>query len=1083
MGNQRLDVSSRIKQGTSRKEFEPLKPHSEPPKNIPYSADDNASDALGPSYTSRRMTKEQRALRFARVPCTRYEELKSGRDELQRRYIRERLMADPNKQYRLEDAITLQGACEEMCPEFERYQRAYENDVDLYEKNPATGEVDHSRMLKKFMRAAAGLPNPMPCDVRSPEALNGNPVGVIGFLTPSSARRACSQTRHAFVRDRSRSVRKDFSTSQHCRDLAAVYCHEVVARFHIIAIHELCENFPEQIHEEQRQLRFRGYHVPNEPEFRAYEVLFFLDPSRNLPAVTRIHPSAPQAPAIQRILELFQACTARKVVTPEEVYATAAAFFEAISQLGMGFVRLPSGDEKFIAVMEPHEPWIALDDLAHMLGFDSPDEALDFCKHYSLQLDPVEPSLVQLGTVGQVVVEFKAPTPDWLGQRIPKTTLVENLKGDVPLTKLIFGRSVRPGTFDPPPISSSTLEPSFETHAHSLNIEVCSGQLSHLEASVDIAHTSTPLESASNTTCRPERTSPPPSVGGQVGSAELPFSFKRAVEQLAKAKAAAEALRSEMSVNSPISEGAALPCANVPTVEQPQSPLPFSASRFTPPVRANLEAPAVSVAEYKPVAEAAAELVAPPETMVREASPLYEPDTLDRFLKDSTDPALDKLASTYRRTHLLSKCFERVRERHRSAAESRRPYAAKTLAALKKLKTAKHKPLKLPPDSDCMPYMRNSLPAGKALDEYVCEGIENFRSLQPCCATQLRPPSGLINKETFARWRIPIGVTNSEEPPARWLQKKLALELDDHGAYSAETGALPTPIPTKAILTLAGSAFVEPEPVELDYCTPVLQLEVHDPSVQDFDYWQRQGKTIQDFLSMPNMVNVSAVGIIYWPSSAQDRTSEQDIRQALAPAGLPDLTILIMATRNMGQQLINFLSSLASAADGCFQPVPTWDQVLGRQFTILNRLVDWIIASPYVGNPECCQAFINVFHQTLERCAALLNVPSLDLPIATRLASGDAMVGDLLADIATQFFCGVQACRPAAPISPSVVHAQFSVDVEAAINACLMMAIAMPPIPAPRPRVGRGPAEPEVDPVGAFRLRLNETREWIKAMQ
>ncbi|KAI0243807.1 actin cytoskeleton and mitosis protein [Massospora cicadina] len=1070
MGNQRLDVSSRIKQGTSRK-----------------GADDNASDALGPSYTSRRMTRATRV-----TVCPRpVHQIRGGRTAaLYRRYIRERLMADPNKQYRLEDTITLQGACEEMCPEFERYQRAYENDVDLYEKNPATGEVDHSRMLKKFMRAAAGLPNPMPCDVRSPEALMKSTDFLINEIV---GKESVFTNCHAFVRDRSRSVRKDF-TFQHCRDLAAVYCHEVVARFHIIAIHELCENFPEQIHEEQRQLRFtlislfefyddlrkEGITCPNEPEFRAYEVLFFLDPSRNLPAVTRIHPSAPQAPAIQRILELFQACTAsafsatepsRKVVTPEEVYATAAAFFEAISQLGDGFLY------GCLLEMNRTNPGIALDDLAHMLGFDSPDEALDFCKHYSLQLDPVEPSLVQLGTVGQVV----PPTPDWLGQRIPKTTLVENLKGDVPLTKLIFGRSVRPGTFDPPPSVAPPWSLALKlTPTRSIS-------------NVDIAHTSTvaetpslypsPLESASNTTCRPERTSPPPSVGGQVGSAELPFSFKRAVEQLAKAKAAAEALRSEMSVNSPISEGAALPCANVPTVEQPQSPLPFSASRFTPPVRANLEAPAVSVAEYKPVAEAAAELVAPPETMVREASPLYEPDTLDRFLKDSTDPALDKLASTYRRTHLLSKCFERVRERHRSAAESRRPYAAKTLAALKKLKTAKHKPLKLPPDSDCMPYMRNSLPAGKALDEYVCEGIENFRSGASLLRHPAAPSSGLINKETFARWRIPIGVTNSEEPPARWLQKKLALELDDHGAYSAETGALPTPIPTKAILTLAGSAFVEPEPVELDYCTPVLQLEVHDPSVQDFDYWQRQGKTIQDFLSMPNMVNVSAVGIIYWPSSAQDRTSEQDIRQALAPAGLPDLTILIMATRNMGQQLINFLSSLASAADGCFQPVPTWDQVLGRQFTILNRLVDWIIASPYVGNPECCQAFINVFHQTLERCAALLNVPSLDLPIATRLASGDAMVGDLLADIATQFFCGVQACRPAAPISPSVVHAQFSVDVEAAINACLMMAIAMPPIPAPRPRVGRGPAEPEVDPVGAFRLRLNETREWIKAMQ
>lgn len=61
---------------------------------------------------------------------------------------------------------------------------------------------------------------------------------------------------HAFLRDRTRSIRQDF-TLQNIRDITAVHCHERIARFHILAIHELCgydeEKFSEQ--QETEQLR------------------------------------------------------------------------------------------------------------------------------------------------------------------------------------------------------------------------------------------------------------------------------------------------------------------------------------------------------------------------------------------------------------------------------------------------------------------------------------------------------------------------------------------------------------------------------------------------------------------------------------------------------------------------------------------------------------------------------------------------------------------------------------------------------------------------------------------------------------
>ena len=48
--------------------------------------------------------------------------------------IRNGLLADPNKRTRLEDAITVVGTCQDMCPEFERIQRIREQAVERPEK-------------------------------------------------------------------------------------------------------------------------------------------------------------------------------------------------------------------------------------------------------------------------------------------------------------------------------------------------------------------------------------------------------------------------------------------------------------------------------------------------------------------------------------------------------------------------------------------------------------------------------------------------------------------------------------------------------------------------------------------------------------------------------------------------------------------------------------------------------------------------------------------------------------------------------------------------------------------------------------
>lgn len=61
---------------------------------------------------------------------------------------------------------------------------------------------------------------------------------------------------HPFIRDRTRSIRQDF-TLQNIRDQVAVEAHERIARFHILCLHEMShldeERFSEQ--QETEQLR------------------------------------------------------------------------------------------------------------------------------------------------------------------------------------------------------------------------------------------------------------------------------------------------------------------------------------------------------------------------------------------------------------------------------------------------------------------------------------------------------------------------------------------------------------------------------------------------------------------------------------------------------------------------------------------------------------------------------------------------------------------------------------------------------------------------------------------------------------
>ncbi|KAJ3101024.1 hypothetical protein HDU96_010146 [Phlyctochytrium bullatum] len=60
--------------------------------------------------------------------------MKEGRDALKQAYIDSGKMQDPSKKVHLDDAIDFIGECLDMCPEFERHEREYQNALADFEK-------------------------------------------------------------------------------------------------------------------------------------------------------------------------------------------------------------------------------------------------------------------------------------------------------------------------------------------------------------------------------------------------------------------------------------------------------------------------------------------------------------------------------------------------------------------------------------------------------------------------------------------------------------------------------------------------------------------------------------------------------------------------------------------------------------------------------------------------------------------------------------------------------------------------------------------------------------------------------------
>ncbi|EFP86402.2 uncharacterized protein PGTG_12358 [Puccinia graminis f. sp. tritici CRL 75-36-700-3] len=249
-------------------------------------------------------------------PDNRFLELKPHRDAERQNAVRQGLIPDPLKPRRLDEALPFLGTCLDMCPEFERHEREYQNNSDRWERYPGTFRIDPKKAVKAFHRPAAGNDQPLPSDVRPPGILKST----LDYLFKTLLAKESLFDTHGFIRDRTRSIRQDF-TLQNDRGPIAIECHERIARYHILCLHFLRDKEGIGSYQEQQELEqvrkvlqslnefyddYRGSNCfcPNEAEFRAYYLLTHLRDSDAARATERLPEKVFSDQRLQSALQL-----------------------------------------------------------------------------------------------------------------------------------------------------------------------------------------------------------------------------------------------------------------------------------------------------------------------------------------------------------------------------------------------------------------------------------------------------------------------------------------------------------------------------------------------------------------------------------------------------------------------------------------------------------------------------------------------------------------------------------------------------------------------------------------------------------
>ena len=374
-----------------------------------------------------------------------------------------------------------------MCAEYERVQRIVQFMVDDCEKVwlytlwiarhdvlTNLSQTQHAtkqdarvpleeRMVKRYRRPAAGYEEQLPSDIRPPVVLQKTLDYLMDALVggPEPLEKV-----HKFVWDRTRAIRNDFSIQQVTKidELRiAISCFERIARFHILSLHQLSgssDAIDFDAYQEREQLNNTLLSLiyyyddsrhklisPNEPEFRAYCIVFEIqdqrpdleDRAQNWPApilkdrrvqtalklyASAASPTDAQGPLRPQVPNaLAQANTSsfftlvQSPAVPYLMACVAEIYFNKVRRTALETIlrayRVKRGGNAKI------EDWVSAD-VTNALGFDNEDQALSFCEEHGFTVSD--------RSDGEVYVDLGAVAGKYLSGQLHRTLVLDRLR-------------------------------------------------------------------------------------------------------------------------------------------------------------------------------------------------------------------------------------------------------------------------------------------------------------------------------------------------------------------------------------------------------------------------------------------------------------------------------------------------------------------------------------------------------------------------------------------------------------------------------------------------------------------------------
>jgi SAC3/GANP family len=322
-------------------------------------------------------------------------------------------------------------------------------------------------MVKKFRRPAAGIEAQIPSDLRTPQALTRS----LNFLISDVIGNASSlESVHAFVWDRTRGVRNDFSVQQFTdlpRLKIGLRCFERIVRFHFLSRHQVGGRFPHVApnydHHQDGEQGFKSlfsllksyedarragpsYRPPNEPEFQAYKIMTLI-PRNDIELVKTLITTFPNDvrshPHIQHAYNIYvSASTALNsdkvslpvaqnnimafwniIQQPQTTYmlaCTAEIFFQEIRKLALHTALRTFGKNKGRA---QSSDW-NINDLKTPLGLDTDEEAREYIEAHNVVIKGGENGVMSLERKGSEALtlarlqSFKVPSIQYFCGRL-----------------------------------------------------------------------------------------------------------------------------------------------------------------------------------------------------------------------------------------------------------------------------------------------------------------------------------------------------------------------------------------------------------------------------------------------------------------------------------------------------------------------------------------------------------------------------------------------------------------------------------------------------------------------------------------